>query len=142
MSRRDFDEPARARPTHRYAWLWEPLEEDASFELRAMFGAQAAYLDGRLQLCFMARTEPWRGVLVCTDRSYHGALRAEFPVLSPHPVLAKWLYIPEASDDFERSAQRLVTLALRRDPRIGVEGSRRKPKETSSQKTARRPARR
>ena len=126
MKRRDFDEPARARPAHRYAWLWEPLEPDASFELRPMFGSKAACLDGRQQFCFFAKTEPWRGVLVCTDHVHHESLRKEFPALTPHPVLPKWLYLPEASDDFERAAQRLVMLALRRDPRIGVEGKPRK----------------
>ena len=125
MKRRDFSEP-RARPSHRHAWLWEPLDSDASFELRAMFGAKAVYLDGRMQLCFFAKEEPWRGVLVCTDRAFHESLRGEFPVLSPHPVLSKWLYLPEASDDFERVGQRLVALAQRRDTRIGVEGFVRK----------------
>jgi hypothetical protein len=44
----------------------------------------------------------------------------EFPELKPHPVLPKWLYLPDASDTFERVAERLVALAKRRDPRIGV----------------------
>ena len=128
MKRHDFDGPrvAVSKPAHRYAWLWESLEADATFELRAMFGAKAAYLDGKLQLWFFAKAEPWRGVLVCTDRQFHEALKAEFPALSSHPVLPKWLYLPEAEDDFERIAQRLVTLAARRDARIGVEGSPRR----------------
>ena len=129
MNRRDFDEP-RAKPAHRYAWLWEPLESDASFELRAMFGGKAVSLDGRMQLCFMAKTEPWRGVLVCTERALHDALRTEFPVLTPHQVVSKWLYLPEAADDFERVGQRLVTLALRRDARLGVESKPRKRRPT------------
>ena len=112
--------PQRIRPVHRLAWLWEPLEADPTFVLRSMFGAKAAYLDGKLMLCFCAGAEPWRGVLVGTDRSHHAALRAEFPEFSPHPILAKWLYLPEAADNFERAATRLVSLALRRDPRIGV----------------------
>jgi hypothetical protein len=87
-----------------------------------MFGAKAAYLDGRLHLCFMARTEPWRGVLVSTEREHQHSLRKQFPSLSPHPVIAKWLYLPETSDDFEASAQQLVTLVVWRDARIGVEG--------------------
>jgi hypothetical protein len=28
-----------------------------------MFGAKAAYLDGKLMLCFVAGDEPWQGVL-------------------------------------------------------------------------------
>ena len=39
---RDFDK-TRAKAIHPYAWLWEPLEDDASFVLRSMFGAKAAY---------------------------------------------------------------------------------------------------
>jgi hypothetical protein len=85
-----------------------------------MFGTRAAYLDGRLVLCFTARAEPWRGVLVATDRPHHAALRADWPELAPHPVLPKWLYLPESADGFERVAAALVQLVRRRDPRIGV----------------------
>ena len=111
---------------HPYAWLWEPLEVEETFVLRAMFGGKAVYLHGRMQLGFFAKTEPFRGLLVCTDRSSHGSLQAEFPALVPHPVLPKWLYLPEGAETFERDAPRLVALVGRRDPRIGVEGSVRK----------------
>jgi hypothetical protein len=116
----------RARPVHPYAWLWEPLEAEPGFVLRAMFGAKAAYLDGRLTLCFTAGEEPWRGVLVCTDRERQPSLVAEFPGLSPHPVLPKWLYLPETRAEFERAAVLLVQLVRQRDPRIGVEPQPRK----------------
>lgn len=111
---------ASARVVHRHAWLWEPMERDPRFLLRSMFGAKAAYLDGKLMLCFCAGDEPWRGLLICTSREHHAALRADFPVLAPHPVLPKWLYLPESDDAFERTAARLVALALHRDSRIGV----------------------
>lgn len=118
---------APARRIHRHAWLWEPLEADAGFVLRTMFGAKAVYLDGRNVLCFCAGEEPWRGVLVPTDRSHHASLQAEFPELAPHAVLGKWLYLPEEASSFERTAAALVALARRRDPRIGVEsGARRR----------------
>ena len=71
-------------------------------------------------LYFRAKDEPWRGVLVCTERVHHGALCAQFPALSLHPVLPKWLYLPETADGFERIAENLVTAAKRRDPRLGV----------------------
>ncbi len=111
---------ARAKPVHPHQWLWETLETESSFVLRSMFGAKAAYLDGRLMLCFCASEEPWLGLLVCTDRPRHAALIAEFPELAPHPVLPKWLYLPESTADFERAATRLVYLARQRDPRVGV----------------------
>jgi hypothetical protein len=80
-----------------------------------------------LMLCFSASEEPWRGVLVCTDRAHHAALTAEFPELTAHPILPKWLYLPEAADSFERTAAQLVSLARRRDPRIGITA---KPKKS------------
>jgi hypothetical protein len=110
----------RAKRIHPLAWLWEPLEDDATFVLSAMFGTRVVYLDSRLVLCFAGKDEPWRGLLVCTERPHHPALQAEFPMLAPHPVLPKWLYLPESSDAFERVAERLVLLAGRRDPRIGI----------------------
>ena len=105
---------------HRHAWLWEPLESDPTFVLRSMFGAKAAYLGGKLMLCFCAGEEPWAGVLVCTDRTFHEPLLADFPDLVAHPILSKWLYLSEAADHFDRTATRLVALAQRRDPRLGV----------------------
>lgn len=108
------------KAVHRHAWLWEPLEEDATFVLRTMFGTKTVYLEGKLTLCFADGEEPWRGLLLCTERAHHAALIGEFPVLSPHPILGKWLYLPEAEDQFETIARRLVQLARRRDPRLGV----------------------
>jgi hypothetical protein len=110
----------RVKAVHPYAWLWEPLEDDATFVLGSMFGAKVAYLDGKLVLCFSAGEEPWRGVLVCTDRDSHASLIAQFPVLTPHKILGKWLYLPESADAFEGTAERLVALARERDQRIGV----------------------
>jgi hypothetical protein len=110
----------RIKHVHPYAWLWEPLETDVSFVLRSMFGTKAVYLDGKLMLCFAARDEPWHGVLVATDRTHHASLIAEIPLLSPHPILPKWLYLPDSEDGFDRAAERLVSLARQRDARIGV----------------------
>jgi hypothetical protein len=114
------DDIGRARRVHPYAWLWEPLDSDPSFVLGAMFGTKVAYLDGKLMLCFAAREDPWRGILVCTERDHHASLVAELPSLAPHPILPKWLYVPETADTFERTGARLVHLARQRDPRIGV----------------------
>lgn len=93
-----------------------------------MFGGRTVYLDGLLMLFFVAKEDPWRGMLVCTDRGHHAALMEEFPVLAPHPVLPKWLYLPESEDSFENVAGRLVTLAKQRDPRIGVPAKAKKKK--------------
>jgi hypothetical protein len=118
-----------ARPVHRHQWLWEPLQSDATFLLRSMFGAKAAYIDGRLMLCFCTGEEPWQGVLVCTEHEHHAALQADFPELLPHPILPKWLYLRETADAFEKIAERLVLLARRRDPRLGITPKPRKKKK-------------
>lgn len=111
---------ARPKPVHPLQWLWEPFERERSFVLRSMFGAKAAYLDGKLMLCFCASEEPWLGVLVCTDRTRHAALQVEFPALVPHAILPKWLYLPESADRFDTIATKLVALARQRDSRLGV----------------------
>jgi hypothetical protein len=105
---------------HRHAWLWEPLAERSTFALRAMFGAQAVYLDGKLIACFCTKREPWRGVLFATGREHHASLCADFPELKPHQILGKWLYLAEASSAFEAVAPRVLRLALAGDPRLGV----------------------
>ncbi len=138
MRRLDEKSLGRARPIHRYAWLWEPLADEPTFVLRSMFGAKAVYLRGQIVLCFCAgEDEPWRGVLVCTDRDRHPALLADFPALTPHAILPKWLYLPESNPRFESIATALVTLARRRDPRLGVTPKPRRKK--SPKKTSARP---
>ena len=105
---------------HPHAVFWEPLESDPTFFLRPMFGTKAVYLHGKIVLCFSVRKEPWRGVLVATEQTQHASLVAELPSLSPHPILPKWLYVPESSDRFEPTVELLVQLVRKRDPRIGV----------------------
>ena len=119
----------RVKVVHPYSWLWEPLESEPSFVLRSMFGTKVVYIRGALQLCFSAKEEPWRGLLVCTDKLRHERLIQEFPTLSPHPILPKWLYLPESADDFESVAERLVKLVKKRDERIGVVSKIKKAKK-------------
>ena len=105
---------------HLYAWLLESLDDEESFIVRTMFGTKAIYLEGKLLFCFATKTEPWRGVLIATSRHHHASLTEEIPVLSPHPLLAKWLYLSDSSHEFEKWAKHLIRLAQRRDLRIGV----------------------
>lgn len=132
----------RVTVVHPYAWLWELLDDEPTFILRSMFGTKAAYVAGRLALCFSAKVEPWCGVLVCTDRVHHESLRRDFPSLIPHPILPKWLYLPDTTEGFEAIAERLVRLVRGRDPRIGVEpGSSREKRTPASPPRRARPRR-
>lgn len=122
MTRRDVTS-ARARATraeHPLAWLAEPLESEATFVDKAWFGGRSLMLDGRHQLVLTCQGEPWQGVLVCTSHEHQESLLAEIPGLIQHPVLGKWLYLSESAETFERDARRLVSLARKRDPRIGI----------------------
>lgn len=123
--------PRAAKPPHPLEWLAEPLLDDPEFELKAWFGGRTLMLDGKHQLFLTTQGEPWQGVLVCTFREHQASLLAEFPSLCQHPVLGKWLYLPETSETFERDAKRLVQLARARDPRLGVDSAARKKKRTA-----------
>lgn len=105
---------------HPLLWLAEPLQIDPSYLDKPMFGGRAVHFGGRFVLYLSWKEEPWRGVLVPTEREHQPSLIAEFPALAPHPILPKWLYLPERAETFEADAARLVALIRRLDPRIGV----------------------
>lgn len=125
--------------SHPYGWAVEPLADKAAFVARPMFGAMGCYYNGLLMLVLTAREEPWRGILVATERDQHAALLADFPHLAPHEILPKWLYLPETNDLFEATAARLVELILDGDPRIGVVPKKKKKKRKSPSKDGRPP---
>lgn len=112
---------AKKAVVHPLVWVIEPLENEPSLLVRPMFGGKAVYLYGRFVLFLTARIEPWRGVLVPTVREHHAALMAARASLAPHPVLGKWLYLPETGAGFEGDASWLVSRVRARDPRIGIE---------------------
>ncbi len=117
-------EPPSKQPSARLnslLWIFEPLEREAGYVRRKMFGCDAAYVDGLLYLVVADRDDPWNGLLVCTSQERHAALIDEMPSLQPHPVLGKWLYVPQDDEAFEAVARRLGELVLARDPRVGVE---------------------
>jgi hypothetical protein len=113
-----------SKHNHPLRWVVEPLVEQPSYLEKAMFGCLGCYLHGRLMFVLAARKPPWQGLLAPTDRPHHGALRRDHPALKVHPVLAKWLYLPESVESFEEEAGLLVERALANDPRLGVEPSR------------------
>lgn len=112
---------AKAAVVHPLAWVIEPLETEPTLLVRPMFGGKAVHVQGRFVLFLAAEAEPWCGLLIPTCREHHAALIAEKPSLRPHPVLGKWLYLPEAAPTFERDAAWLVTRIRGRDLRLGIE---------------------
>jgi hypothetical protein len=123
-------EPREKRPVliHPLAWVVEPLEAEPTLLVRPMFGGRAVYVRGRFVLYLTAKEEPWRGVLVPTERAHQPSLLAEFPALKPHSILPKWLYLPEAAGSFERDVAELTRRIRAGDPRIGIEPAPRRPR--------------
>jgi hypothetical protein len=116
-------EPREKRPVliHPLAWVVDPLEGEPTLLVRPMFGGRAVYMRGRFVLYLTAKEEPWRGVLVPTERAHQPSLMAEFPALKPHSILPKWLYLPETVGSFERDVAELTRRIRAADPRIGIE---------------------
>jgi len=118
--------PRAAKAEHPLQWLAEPLANEPTFVLKSWFGGRTIMLHGMHCLFLTTQGEPWQGVLVCTFHEHQPSLLAEFPALVQHPVLKKWLYLPESAETFEHDAKRLVELARARDPRLGIPPSPRK----------------
>jgi hypothetical protein len=112
-------------------WIFDAFERDPTYIRKRMFGCDAAYLDGLLYLVAADRGESWNGLLVCTSQDRHAALIDDMSALTPHPVLRKWLYVPQDDPAFEAVAERLTELVLARDPRMGVEPKPRVRRGTS-----------
>lgn len=100
--------------------------DEPSYLQKAMFGCQACYLHGRLMLLLTSGAEPWNGILIATDHPFHASIKADFVNVTQHPVLKKWLYLPEATEDFETVASEIVEAISRNDQRFGVEPKERK----------------
>src|SRR2546427_10938847 len=95
-----------------------------------MFGCMGCYLYGRFSLVLGARgREPWNGLLVPTEKRHHNSLCRDHKSLGIHPILKKWLYLPESNNEFEESAKAIVDSIFANDARIGVE-----PKAKSSKR--------
>jgi hypothetical protein len=112
-------------------WIFDAFEADSTYLRKQMFGCDAAYIDGLLCLVAADREKPFNGLLVCTSHDRHAALVSELHALRPHPVLGKWLYVPQDDSAFEDTVEAVIALVLARDPRIGVEPKPRKRRTKS-----------
>jgi hypothetical protein len=115
--------------THPLLWVVEALMEEPSYLPKPMFGCLAIYLHGRLMLVLASGQEPWNGLLIPTEHQSHDAIVKEFQEVVQHSVLKKWLYLPEAIEDFETVASDIVEAVRMNDQRFGVE-----PKERISKR--------
>jgi len=105
-------------------WIFEAFAGRPSFFTKRMFGGLAAYLHERQMLVLVEPTKTgrwkWHGVLVCTGHEEHASIRADFPALTPHAVLRKWLYIDSAHEAFEPTMEAVARRMARNDRRFGI----------------------
>jgi len=105
-------------------WILDELKNLNSFRSKRMFGGLAAYVFDKQVMVIVEPTKSgtwdWHGVLVCTDKDKHDSLINEMPALSPHEGVKKWLFLDSAHSHFEETAEKLVSLILQNDTRIGI----------------------
>ncbi len=111
---------------HPLLWTVESLQDEPSYLDRAWFGCRAVYLRGLMVLVLCSGEEPWNGLLIPTVHQFHQDIMKDFSGMVQHPVLKKWLYLPENSEDFETAAMDLVEAIRMGDQRIGIEPNERK----------------
>ncbi len=98
----------KLKKQHPLLWVVDSLMEEPSYLEKSMFGCLAIYLHGRLMLVLASGEEPWDGLLIPTEHQFHDAIQKEFSDVVQHSVLKKWLYLPEATEDFETVASDIV----------------------------------
>jgi len=105
-------------------WIFEVFEDHPSFLTKRMFGGLAAYLFGRMMMVLVEPTRTgrwkWHGVLICTEHAQQKAIIEEFPVLTSHDILKKWLYVDSRHEEFEPTMERVAKAIARDDQRFGV----------------------
>jgi hypothetical protein len=119
--------PAKGKPRKKAfdnEWIFQAFEDHASFFTKRMFGGLAVYLFGRMMMILVEPTKTgrwkWHGVLLCTDHGRQAAILAEFPQLTPHDILKKWLYLDSRAEDFEPVMERVAQAIARDDRRFGI----------------------
>lgn len=122
---------------------FERLFRIEDFDIKHMFGGMALYGHGKMLFCIMEDPDQnfykdkkfpypiWNGVLIPTHREYHDEFLKISKEFVPHPVLGKWMYIPQTLENFEELTVKLVLLALKNSDMIGIFP---KPKKKAAKK--------
>ena len=120
-------------------WIFHAFDNHPSFFTKRMFGGLAVYLFGRQMMVLVEPTKSgrwkWHGVLICTDHAHQPSLIEEFPALSAHDILRKWLYIDTRHEDFEPTMERVAEVIARDDRRFGIHP---RPREEKAGRAVRR----
>lgn len=102
-----------------------------------VFGKAVAYLSNRPgDKSFRGKKykfDIWNGCLIPTNREHHAELLKLVKGTIVHPVIEKWLYLPQSSTHFEDSMIQLVEMIKKKNSLIGIESTL-KPKNSRAKK--------
>lgn len=113
--------------------FFEELAAKDSYYCRKFFGGLSIYVFGKM-VAFLCehpgdkewrgkkfKNEIWNGCLIPSRREHHESLLIKIKGTIVHPVITKWLYIPQSSKYFESSMFQLVEMIQKKNELIGVE---------------------
>ncbi|QLY23897.1 TfoX/Sxy family DNA transformation protein [Bdellovibrio sp. KM01] len=95
-------------------WIENLLPEEG-YRRKSMFGGFAYYLDEKIILITFeaGHKSNWNGCMFPVEREFQGKVLEKFPILNPHPILPKWLYLPIETEGFDEWVSDILRVALR-----------------------------
>lgn len=111
-----------------------------------MFGGFAYYLQDKLILVLFEKEgdrsylgetyefDLWNGCMFPVEKQFHSEVLRKYPFLVNHPVLPKWLYLPQQVEDFEERAEKIVKRLFAPQSLWGVVPQRKRKKTTAKPK--------
>lgn len=124
-------------------WVEDLLPE--GFIRKPMFGGYAYYVGPLLVLVLFESPgdrvyknkivdfDLWNGCMFPAEKHKHEKIRALFPNLIVHPILGKWLYLPQQAEDFETQVAQIIKQLRRNLDLFGTIPKQKKMKSTSPQ---------
>ena len=127
--------------------FFEALAAEDSFYCKKFFGGLSIYVFGQM-VAFLSehpgekewrgksfQFDVWNGCLIPSHREHHDLLLKKIKGTVVHPVISKWLYLPQAAQQFETSMFKLIEMIENKSTLIGVEpeiSSGKRPKKKPS----------
>lgn len=74
------------------------------------------------------KIELWQGAFFPVEKQHQPSVIEQFPFLSPHPILGKWLYLPLQTDEFIDQVEQVLPYLLRPGSLFGTVPKKKKPK--------------
>lgn len=111
-------------------WIEDLLP--ANFISKPKHGGLTYYLDDKLILILVESGRSyehkgisypfqiWNGCIFPIESIKQGTVFIKFPFLTNHPASAKWLYLPQDSEDFEQQAKLVVREINKKNPLFGI----------------------